>query len=131
MTSFIPTLISGIITLINHNRDQIASKTGVAPGAVSKVGQALEEYLSRDERFQQLAETAMQNARQHDISTFDQTDQIINRLRSSVRPLCSFVAMGWYVFARANNIPLAAEDYAIIGGVLAFWFGFRPFEKQR
>jgi len=39
--------------------------------------------------------------------------------------------MAWYIYARLNDIPLQAEDYAIIGGIMAFWFGFRPFEKGK
>jgi len=43
----------------------------------------------------------------------------------------TFAAMSWYLYARTQGIELTQEDYAIIGGVLAFWFGFRPFEKRR
>jgi len=35
----------------------------------------------------------------------------------------------WYVYARANGIELQEYDWYIIGGVIAFWFGFRPLEQ--
>lgn len=72
----------------------------------------------------------LKSARMHDAQIFDATDKFSNTLRSSVRPIITIAAMGWYIWARANGVPLEGEDYAIIGGVLAFWFGFRPFEKR-
>ncbi len=81
--------------------------------------------------FETLTEDKFNNARKHDIATFDKNDLFSNRLRSIVRPICTLIAISWYVYARANEIPLGKEDYAIIGGILAFWFGFRPFEKKR
>ena len=131
MMSVVAPVVGLILQWLKSDKAELAQRTGVAPGAVDKITQAMEDYLTRDERFRQQAEAALHNARQHDVQTFDSNNWQINMLRSSVRPLCSFVAMGWYVYARANGIPLAAEDYAIIGGILAFWFGFRPFEKQR
>jgi len=104
---------------------------GVAPAAVNKVMDALEDFVNQDDKARKLVEEHMQNARKHDVATFDDGDIAANRLRACVRPICTFVAMGWYVLARIYNIPLTAEDYTIIGGILAFWFGFRPFEKRR
>ena len=98
---------------------------------VSKVLGAVEDYANKDERMQAFLAEQINKARSHDIATFDKTDKFSNRLRSSVRPLTTFAAMAWYIYARLNEIPLQAEDYAIIGGIMAFWFGFRPFEKRQ
>jgi hypothetical protein len=55
--------------------------------------------------------------------------RFVNVLRGIVRPVITLTAFFWYVYARATNVPMGAEDYAIVGGIMAFWFGFRPFEK--
>ena len=123
-------VISGLIALFRNSNQQPAIK-GVPQNAVDGVLDAFEAFATKDERAQKFAAAQMEKARQHDIATFDKTDIFTNRLRSSVRPLTTFVAMSWYIYARLNNIPLTAEDYTIIGGILAFWFGFRPFEKRR
>ncbi|MBI1362718.1 MAG: hypothetical protein GC134_01935 [Proteobacteria bacterium] len=104
---------------------------GVAQDATEQVVSALEAFLHKDEEAAKLTADYMDQARKHDIATFDAQDRFANRMRACVRPACTFVALCWYVYARANGIELQPEDYAIIGGILAFWFGFRPFEKRR
>jgi len=124
-------IISQVLGMVRDQKNTIAQKAGVSPDAVDKVTSAIESYISKDERLQQMAEQAINNARQHDTSTYSANDQLVNTARGLVRPVCSFIAIAWYVIARASGIPLTAEDYAIIGGILAFWFGFRPFEKRQ
>lgn len=130
MIQLATTVLGGLFGLLKGNTKSIASEAGVDEGIVGKVLGAVEAYATKDERMQAFVAEQIDKARQHDIATFDKTDLFSNRLRSSVRPLTTFAAMGWYIYARLNDIPLAAEDYAIIGGVMAFWFGFRPFEKR-
>lgn len=123
-------LIGGLFSLLKGDAKQIAQDAGVEEGVISKVLGAVETYATKDERLQAFLAEQIDKARQHDIATFDKTDLFSNRLRSSVRPLVTFAAMTWYIYARVNNIPLQAEDYALIGGVTAFWFGCRLFEKR-
>lgn len=124
-------LATGLFSLIKGGTSSIAKETGVDEGIVSKVVNAVEAYTTKDERAQKFLAEQMELARQHDIATFDKDNVYVNALRSSVRPLVTFSAMGWYLYARVNGIELLEEDYAIIGGVLAFWFGFRPFDKRK
>lgn len=123
--------LAGIFSALVQGRQNISAESGVREDVVQRVLGAAEAYVSKDERVQAQLLAELENARAHDAVTFDKTDMAANRLRSSVRPIVTFAAMGWYVYARIEGIELAAEDYAIVGGVLAFWFGFRPFEKSR
>lgn len=127
---FTPAL-AGMFSALLRSRGDIASISGASEDVVNRVLTAAEQHIGKDERLQAQLFAEMESARQHDVKTFDGKDRATNALRSSVRPLITFVAMGWYVYARLNAIPLMPEDYAIIGGILAFWFGFRPFEKMR
>lgn len=124
-------IIGQIIGMVREQKGAIADKAGVSTEAVEKVTTAIENYISKDERVLQMAEQAINNARQHDTSTYNPQDKLVNTARGLVRPVCSFIAIVWYVAARACGVELLAEDYAIIGGILAFWFGFRPFEKRQ
>ena len=124
-------IIGGLLGLFKGNKKGIAEQAGVEVGVVDKVIGAVEYYATKDERYQKFVESQIKNARAHDIATFDKTDKFSNRVRSTVRPFVTFTAVIWYIYARVSEIPLTGEDYAIVGGILAFWFGFRPFEKKR
>ena len=100
----------------------------VAKNAVGKVGAAVENYLGRDEKLLQSELDAVERARRHDIDMAVRLP-VIDLLRGIVRPVVTLAAFCWYVYARSNGISMLPEDYAIIGGIVAFWFGFRPFEK--
>jgi hypothetical protein len=130
MIQYITPLLGSVLSMLQKDRQHLAKSAGVSENVVEQVTEAMQRYLSEDERLLKLSDDIMRQARQHDIETFDRQDRFSNRLRSVVRPISTFVALAWYVYARLNDIPLVSEDYAIIGGVLAFWFGFRPFEKR-
>ncbi len=123
-------LAGGVLTVLSAGKRTIARGAGVDEGTVSAVLKGVDAYLSKDERARAQLNDFVKDARAHDISTFMKEDLFSNRLRSLVRPVVTFAAMGWYLYARSHGITLTQEDYAIIGGVLAFWFGFRPFEKR-
>lgn len=129
MLNVLAPALAGIFSALLKQRGDIATVSGASEDVVNRVLTAAEQHLSKDERLQAQIFAEMESARSHDANTFDKTDVIANRLRSSVRPIVTFAAMGWYVFARVEGIALAPEDYAIIGGILAFWFGMRPLEK--
>lgn len=96
-----------------------------------RVSSLAAEFFANQYEWYQAEVEAVQQAREHDIQTFDPNDRFSNRLRSSVRPVITYTAMAWYIYARVTGYGLTHEDFAIIGSVLAFWFGVRPFEKMK
>ncbi|MFZ2619778.1 MAG: hypothetical protein WAX89_02800 [Alphaproteobacteria bacterium] len=124
-------MLGSVIGALLQQKGDIATKAGVAPDVVEKVGKAVEAYVTQDERFLQQAMAEIDKARQFDVQTNTAEIPFLNLLRGIIRPLITLTAMWWYVYARVENIALQPEDYAIIGGILAFWFGFRPFDKGR
>lgn len=128
--SILTPILSSLFSAISLNKDDLAQKAGVNVSSIQKVSSVLHEYLSKDEKLMQLEQEFMNKAREHDIKTFTEDNNLVNALRALVRPICTFISLAWYVYARLHGIELITEDYAIIGGVLAFWFGFRPFDKK-
>jgi hypothetical protein len=119
-----------IAQLLSQRSSEVAKQTGLSEDAVGKVGQAMAEYLSKDERTAQQVMAEIEKARGHDVATSSEdSPPIVQLMRGLVRPVITLTAFFWYVVARLQGIVLGAEDYAIIGGIMAFWFGFRPFEK--
>lgn len=127
--SIIP-IVSTVLSLLKDNREEVAQNTGVPSSKIQNIVTVFESMLGKDEKLLMQIEEQVERARQHDIQT-QVNEPVVNVFRGLVRPVITFIAMGWYVYARVYNIPLNAEDYAIVGGVLAFWFGFRPFDKNR
>lgn len=123
-------VIQAAVELLKSRRDDVAEKAGVQKDAVDRISGVISDYLGKDEKLLALTSDEIEKARQHDVSTLDKSERVVNLLRGLVRPVVTFTAFVWYVFARAAEIPLGSEDYAIIGGVIAFWFGFRPFDKK-
>lgn len=121
----------GVLNILGRGVRHIAKGSGLAEETVEAVLKGADAYLQKDERALRELNQFVADARAHDIATFNKEDAFSNRMRSCVRPMITFAAMGWYIYARGQGIALTQEDYAIIGGILAFWFGFRPFEKRR
>lgn len=122
-------VVQVLLEVFKSRQNEVARDAGVTKDAVSRIGQVVESYLTQDERALGTVYAEIEKARQHDAATQDRSDPIVNLLRGLVRPLITLTAFAWYVVARAQGVELNGEDYAIIGGILAFWFGFRPFEK--
>jgi hypothetical protein len=118
--------LQALFAFLGARRERAEEKAGLA-GQVEK---ALDAYTGKDEKLVAVLMGEIEKARQHDAATLEREDRLVNRLRGLVRPVVTLVAFAWYVLARVCGIPLMAEDYAIVGGILAFWFGFRPFEKD-
>lgn len=110
-------------------KTEIAKQTGLPEEAVGKVSAAVSDFLTRDERAAAAVLADIEKARRHDIETATNAPPVVVLLRGLVRPVITLAACFWYIYARLSGVPLLAEDYAIIGGIMAFWFGFRPFEK--
>lgn len=123
-------IIGSLLDIVRSRRDDVAKQTGVSVDAVGKVGDALQDYLSRDEKALKVVMDEIERARVHDIAMGQKAPPVVELLRGLVRPVVTLTAFGWYVLARMMDIPLTAEDYTLIGGIVAFWFGFRSFEKR-
>ncbi|HEX2858692.1 MAG TPA: hypothetical protein VHP58_00580 [Alphaproteobacteria bacterium] len=129
MGTLVLPVIQVIIGYLLARKTEVARATGLAEDGVAKVGEALQNFMTQDTAAQQKIYDEMDKARQADVATLPGAPPVVLLLRGLVRPVITLVAFGWYVAARANGVTLGSEDYAIIGGVVAFWFGFRPFEK--
>lgn len=129
MTGWIGPVVGLVANVLSSKSADIGKSVGVDPASVAKVGAAVEQFVTQDERVLQLMNAELDKAREHDIATGGKAPPVVELLRGLVRPVVTLVAFGWYVGARASGIALGAEDYALIGGIVAFWFGFRPFEK--
>jgi hypothetical protein len=123
-------MAAAVVDILTSRKEDVAKQAGVSPQAVQQVGSVLGDYLTRDQKAQQAMMDEMERARRHDVDTRGGEPPIVLLLRGIVRPLITLSAFVWYVTARAYGIPLSGEDYALIGGVVAFWFGFRSFEKR-
>ena len=107
----------------------VARQTGLPEETIGKVSAAVADFLTQDERAQAAVMAEIDKARVHDTAANDNAPPIVQLLRGLVRPIITLAACFWYIYARLNGVDLTTEDYAIIGGIMAFWFGFRPFEK--
>lgn len=123
-------IIGALVDVVRNRKDDVARGAGVSVDAVGKVGDLLQDYLSKDEKALQVVMNEIDKARQHDIATGAKAPPVVELLRGLVRPVITLCAFFWYVLARMADIPLSGEDYTLIGGVVAFWFGFRSFEKK-
>jgi hypothetical protein len=123
--------VMGLVAdILSRKSEEIGKNVGVSAESVAKIGAVVERYVTQDERAQQMLNDELERARQHDVATSAKAPPVVELLRGLVRPVVTLLAFGWYVWARAVGISLGSEDYALIGGVVAFWFGFRPFEKN-
>lgn len=114
---------------LRSNRGEVAKQTGIGEEVIGKVSTAVEDFFSKDEKAALAVMAEVDKARAHDSTMVGHEPPAVALLRGIVRPLITLTAFVWYVYARAAGVVLGGEDYAIIGGILAFWFGFRPFEK--
>ncbi|NBV54241.1 MAG: DUF3243 family protein [Proteobacteria bacterium] len=132
--SVIPAVVAvaGLIgDLLQKRKVELARQVGVSEETVTELGKSIGDYLSRDERALAAVMAEIDKARGHDTAmNAVNMPPLVDLLRGLVRPVITFAAFGWYVGARILDVPLGAEDYAMVGGILAFWFGFRPFEKK-
>jgi hypothetical protein len=130
MGPWILPVLAAVVEIFASRKADVAKSVGISEDAVARVGNVVGDLLSKDEKLLAQASAEIEKARQHDVATSGKAPPIVELLRGLVRPLVTLGAFLWYVYARANGIEMAPEDYAIIGGVVAFWFGFRPFEKR-
>ncbi|RYG61720.1 MAG: hypothetical protein EON60_02530 [Alphaproteobacteria bacterium] len=123
-------IITAVTSLMHDKKGDLAAKTGLTVETVGKVSGVVSELLTKDERLAETIMVEIEKARQHDSSMgASNAMPLISLLRGLVRPVITLTAFFWYVYARCAGLPMAGEDYAIVGGIMAFWFGLRPFEK--
>ncbi len=123
-------VLSAVNGLLNERKVDVAQKTGLSVDTVGKVSGVVEDILTKDERMIEVVMAEIDKAREHDAGMAGLNAlPLIAVLRGLVRPVITLTAFFWYVYARCTGVPMMAEDYAIVGGIMAFWFGLRPFEK--
>lgn len=128
--------LAGVVAdMLFSRRPAAGGGAGAATGAqakevVAQMGEAVDRFMERDERLLQLAHSEVQDARRHDTAIGNGGLVLVDLLRGLVRPGITLAVFIWYIYARLHGIALSAEDYALVGGVLAFWFGMRLYEKQ-
>ncbi|TKW61610.1 MAG: hypothetical protein DI628_03010 [Blastochloris viridis] len=123
-------VLSVVNSLLTERKEDVAEKTGLSVEAVGKVSGVVGDILTKDERIREAVMAEIDKARAHDAAMgVANALPIIGLLRGLVRPVITLTAFFWYVYARCAGVPMGAEDYAIVGGIMAFWFGLRPFEK--
>jgi hypothetical protein len=123
-------VLQAITGFMNERKADVAEKTGLSVETVGKVSSVVTDFLTTDERVVQAIMDEIDKARAHDNAmTASNILPAVSLLRGVVRPVITLTAFFWYVYARCAGLPMNGEDYAIVGGIMAFWFGLRPFEK--
>jgi hypothetical protein len=122
-------VLGAVADYMLSRKADVAKQTGLPEETIGKVSAAVSDFLTQDERAQAAVMAEIEKARQHDVALGENTPPIVALLRGLVRPVITLAACFWYIYARMAGIELTVEDYTIIGGIMAFWFGFRPFEK--
>lgn len=128
MTLALP-ILQAIGALMEDRKADVAEKTGLSVDTVGKVSGVVNDLLTKDERVVAAIMAEIDKARAHDAAMMGTATPFVTLLRGLVRPVITLTAFFWYVYARCTGLPMSGEDYAIVGGIMAFWFGLRPFEK--
>jgi hypothetical protein len=124
-------LIEAIAGYLGERKSDIAKDTGLSEDTVGQVSDAVNSYLTKDERAMAAVMAEIDKARTNDSALNTASLPLfVAATRAMICPMITLAAFLWFIYARCAGIELAGEDYAIIGGVLAFWFGFLPFEGQ-
>ena len=71
-------------------------------------------------------------AREHDKASYGThwSGRVVDFFRGMVRPVITFTAFAYFIYMRVNGFELPENDYYIIGGILAFWFGGKFLSKD-
>jgi hypothetical protein len=89
----------------------------------------------------------IQAALEHDAKIGENASQWVTDLRSSVRPIVTYIfvlelliiniaAMWWAIntgvdFALALDLVFSEDEMTIVSSIVAFWFGTQAFAKKR
>ena len=130
LVNFALPILQAVGTMLEQRKESVAEKTGLSVETVGKVSGVVNDLLTKDERVAGAIMAEIDRARAHDTAMMEQATPFVTLLRGLVRPVITLTAFFWYVYARCTGLPMSGEDYAIVGGIMAFWFGLRPFEKH-
>ena len=133
----------------SHELDIIKMQTEreLALAAQGFIAQERIEEIRTDQVALQAQSDTIQAALKHDAKLADGASQWVIDLRSSVRPIVTYifvlelliiniVAMWWAVntgvdFALALDLVFSDDEMTIVSSIVAFWFGTQAFAKKR
>lgn len=133
----------------SHELDIIKMQTEreLALAAQGFIAQERIEEIRTDQVALQAQSDTIQAALKHDAKLADGASQWVIDLRSSVRPIVTYifvlelliiniVAMWWAVntgvdFALALDLVFSEDEMTIVSSIVAFWFGTQAFAKKR
>ena len=132
-----------------HELDIIKMQTEreLALAAQGFVAQQRIEEIRTDQVSIQAQSDTIQAALKHDAKLADGASQWVIDLRSSVRPIVTYIfvvqlvciniaAMWWAIntgvdFALALELVFSEDEMTIVSSIVAFWFGTQAFAKKR
>lgn len=121
-------ILSDVFKLVDTAIDKIFPDANERMRIKSEMKLAILQQAMEEKR---LLFTDLQNARE--LYKEELREQgvwsIVKSIRALVRPTIAFGAVGFYIYAKLNGVPLSSLDYALIGGVFGFYFGMRSLEK--
>lgn len=132
-----------------HELDIIKMQTEreLALAAQGFIAQERIEEIRTDQVALQAQSDTIQAALKHDAKLADGASQWVIDLRSSVRPIVTYifvlelliiniVAMWWAIntgvdFGLALDLVFSEDEMTIVSSIVAFWFGTQAFAKKR
>jgi hypothetical protein len=129
------------------NLAQMQTERELALMAQGFANQARIEEIRTDQVAMETSAATIQAALAHDAKIGENASQWVTDLRSSVRPIVTYifvlelviiniVAMSWAVntgvdFAVALSLVFSDDEMTIVSSIVAFWFGTQAFAKKR
>jgi hypothetical protein len=129
------------------NLARMQSERELALAAQGFAAQARIEEIRTDQVAMQTQAATIQAALEHDAKIGEGASQWVINLRSSVRPIVTYIfvlelvlinlaAMWWAVktgvdFSLALELVFSQEEMTIVSSIVAFWFGTQAFAKSR
>lgn len=129
------------------NLAKMATERELALMAQGFAAQARIEEIRTDQVAMETSAATIQAALEHDAKIGENASQWVIDLRSSVRPIVTYIfviqlvciniaAMWWAIstgvdFALALNLVFSEDEMTIVSSIVAFWFGTQAFAKKR
>ena len=129
------------------NLAKMATERELALMAQGFAAQARIEEIRTDQVAMETSAATIQAALEHDAKIGENASQWVTDLRSSVRPIVTYIfviqlvcinmaAMWWAIstgvdFALALDLVFSEDEMTIVSSIVAFWFGTQAFAKKR
>ena len=129
------------------NLAKMATERELAMMAQGFAAQARIEEIRTDQVAMETSAATIQAALEHDAKIGEGASQWVINLRSSVRPIVTYifvgelviinlVAMWWAIntgvdFGVALDLVFSDEEMLIVSSIVSFWFGTQAFAKKR